>query len=114
MKKKLLQWKTLILSGAGVFLFLPPAWAQAPVADDIMKEMRGFMADAVELLSWIIVVFAFLVGAWMVIDGALRLFNDREGGGKRFIVGIAVATVMLIFASYLIGAGQGEIDNIRG
>jgi len=114
MKEKLMQWPTAFLCGLGVFLVMPSAWAQAPAAADIMSEMRGFMADAVELVSWIILILSFLVAAWLIIDGGLRIFNDREGGGKRFLLGAIVALVMLIFTSYLVSTGQGEIDNIRG
>lgn len=114
MNNRLWQWKAGFLTGLGILMVMPSAWAQVPAADDIMDEMRGFMADAVELVSWIIMILAFLVAAWLVIDGAIRLFNDREGGGKRFLLAAVVGLVMLIFASYLVGTGQDEIDNIRG
>ncbi|MYB34480.1 MAG: hypothetical protein F4X92_05055 [Gammaproteobacteria bacterium] len=113
MKKKLMQWKSSLAAGAGVLLFLPPAWAQ-PTADQIMEDMRGFMADATELVTWIILVLAYLVAAWLIIDGGWRIFKDREGGGQRFLIGVLVAFAMLIFTSFLVSTGQGEIDNIRG
>jgi len=109
MKEKLLQWK----AGLGFGLWVPATWAQ-PTADQIMQDMRGFLADATELITWIILILAYLVAAYLIIDGGWRIFNDREGGGKRFIIGVLVALVMLILTSFLVTTGQGEIDNIRG
>ncbi len=112
MNKKLRQCKTGLGTGLGFWLLHPLVWAQ-PTADQIMSDMRGFLADATELITWIILILAYLVAAYLIIDGGWRIFNDREGGGKRFIIGVLVALVMLILTSFLITTGQGEIDNIR-
>ncbi|MCY4052159.1 MAG: hypothetical protein OXF60_11840 [Gammaproteobacteria bacterium] len=106
---RLKQWCTSLI----LWLVQPMAWAQ-PTADQIMEDVRGFLGDAAELLAWILLIIAYLVAAYLIIDGALRIFNDREGGTKRFVLGVIVAMIMVTLTTFMITTGQGEIGNIRG
>ena len=92
----------------------PGAWAQTPDADEIMSDVRGFLGDAAELLFFVLLGIAYLVAAFLIIDGAVKVFKDREGGFTRFILGALVAMVMLMLTTFMVDTGQSGIGNIRG
>ena len=79
MNKKLRQCKTGLGTGLGFWLLHPLVWAQ-PTADQIMSDMRGFLADATELITWIILILAYLVAAYLIIDGGWAHFQRSRRG----------------------------------
>ena len=82
-------------------------------AADILDDAKENLADVMEIGMWILLAGGYVVAAYMIITGGVRLFQDREGGVGRFALGILVAIVMVVLMSYFVTAGQGEIANIR-
>lgn len=82
-------------------------------AGDILDDAKENLADVMEIGMWILLAGGYVVAAYMIITGGIRLFQDREGGVGRFALGILVAIVMVVLMSYFVTAGQEEIANIR-
>lgn len=90
-----------------------PAAALAQ-ADQILEDARDTMATLLEVGMWILLVGGYIAAAYMIITGAIRLFQDREGGLVRFALGVGVAIAMVVIMTYFVTEGQGLITDIRG
>lgn len=95
-------------------LLVPVAGAAPPSAASVMTDVRKFLGDTAEFLTWVVLIVAYLVAAYLIIDGGMKIATSREGGIQRFILGAVVAMVMVVLTTFMITTGQGEVDNIRG
>lgn len=95
------------------FLLVLPVTA-FPQADKILSDARGHVATAMQIGFWILLGAGYAVAGYMVISGAIRIFQDREGGVGRFALGILVAVVTVVLMTLFITEGQKQIDLISG
>ena len=111
--QRLAQWlmklpQAFLAASAAALPF--PALAQA---DQILKDARNNLATVMEVGMWILLAGGYLGAAYMIITGAIRLFQDREGGLARFGLGVLVAIIMVVLMTFFVTAGQTEIDKIK-
>ena len=90
-----------------------PAAARAD-ASRIIADARGHLATVLEIGLWLLLAGGYVAAAYMIISGAIRIFQDREGGLARFGLGVVVAIVMVVLMSYFVTAGEAEIRKIKG
>lgn len=83
-------------------------------ASDILKDARENLANVIEIGMWLLLAGGYVGAAYMIITGAIRLFQDREGGLARFALGVLVAIIMVVLMTYFVEEGQEQITNIRG
>ena len=83
-------------------------------AQDILKDIRVKLADTLTVGGALILFAGFVAGAYIVISGAVRISQDREGGVTRFAIGVVVVVIMIAFTVYLMGEGTKQITEIRG
>ncbi len=98
-----------LLRAAG--LMPMPVLAATP---DILNDLKSQLADVLKVGTILFLVAGFFTGGYIVITGAIRVFQDREGGLARFGLGILVTVVMVAFTVYLVGQGTTEIEKLGG
>lgn len=97
---------------AAAATWLALAAERAVAAPDIMGEVETHIKTATQLLIYIVMIGGYLTAAYMIINGAYRLFTEREGGVQRFILGVIVAIVMVVLMSFFVEQSSTELEKI--
>lgn len=80
------------------------------IIDQLRQELGPILTIGLQLL----LVGGFATAAYIVITGAIRVMQDREGGLARFGLGVLVAIAMIAFTVYLVGQGSDAVTVITG
>lgn len=95
-------------------MLLPASAALAQDADTIMNEIGGYLKQAGNILITLITIVAFLVAAYLIGNGAWKIFQDRDGGLMQFLMGVIVAVVMVVLVTFFVGEGKDALDQLPG
>ena len=101
------------LMSAAAFLPLL-AEAQTTPTNNILTELRAQLGPILTIGLQLLLVGGFATAGYIIITGAIRVMNDREGGLARFGLGILVAIVMIAFTVYLVQQGSDAVTKIEG
>ena len=93
---------------------LPVPVALAQDATSIVSDIGGYLKQAGGILITLVTIGAFLVAAYMIGNGAWKIFQDRDGGVTQFMMGVVVAVVMVVLVSYFVGEGRDALDTLPG
>ena len=80
------------------------------IIDQLRQELGPILTIGLQLL----LIGGFATAAYIVITGAIRVMQDREGGLARFGLGVLVAIAMIAFTVYLVGQGSDAVTVITG
>lgn len=78
------------------------------IIDQLRQELGPILTIGLQLL----LIGGFATAAYIVITGAIRVMQDREGGLARFGLGVLVAIAMIAFTVYLVGQGSTAVGVI--
>ncbi len=81
---------------------------------NILTELRAQLGPILTIGLQLLLVGGFATAGYIIITGAIRVMNDREGGLARFGLGILVAIVMIAFTVYLVQQGSDAVTKIAG
>ncbi len=81
---------------------------------DIIGELRSQLGPILTVGLQLLLVGGFATAGYIIITGAIRVMQDREGGLARFGLGILVAIIMIAFTVYLVGEGSEAVTLITG
>lgn len=93
---------------------LPVPVALAQDASSIVNDIGGYLKQAGGILITLVTIGAFLVAAYMIGNGAWKIFQDRDGGIAQFMMGVVVAVVMVVLVSYFVGEGKDALEQLPG
>ena len=94
-------WSRLQL---GVWLLLCPALAAAAIntdSDQILTDMQGFIRQARTMLVYVILVAGCVTAVCMIIHGAMKMMEGKEGGLAKFVTALLVVMVTIIVSAIL-------------
>ena len=83
------------------------------ISQDILNDVRGEFAYVLIVVIALILFAGFCVAAYVVIQGVVRIAQDREGGVNRFAIGIVAVIVMIVLTVYFADKGIEQIGIIR-
>ncbi len=80
-------------------------------SDNFIGDMGKVLKGAFQLGIYALLAGGWLVAGYLIIQGAIAMFQSKGGAGQ-FFMGIFVAFVMVLAMTYFLDKGETALDDI--